>query len=150
MATSLIVKQATIENLDALADLFNEYRVFYQQESDREGAKRYLFDRFVNRESILFLVTEGENHIGFTQLYPSFSSISMKRSWILNDLYVREEYRKRGAAKLLLEAAKTFAIQTQAKGLELSTAISNEIAQRLYEMNGYKKDTDFYHYFLSL
>lgn len=149
MGTLLLVKQATIEHLDALTDLFDEYRVFYQQESDREGAKKFLFDRFVNRESILFLVTDGENSIGFTQLYPSFSSISMQRSWILNDLYVRDEYRNRGAAKLL-EAAKTYAIQTEAKGLGLSTAISNVTAQRLYERNGYKMDTDFYHYYLSL
>lgn len=150
MNIALIVKQATIENLEEITKLFNEYRVFYKQESDLEGARHFLFDRFEHRESIIFLAYETEfNHaIGFAQLYPSFSSISMKRSWILNDLYVCEKFRNNGAASLLLEAAKSYAIQTKAKGIELSTGINNDIAQRLYEKNDYIKDLDFYQYYL--
>jgi ribosomal protein S18 acetylase RimI-like enzyme len=148
----LKVTQATIENLDELASLFNEYRVFYGQESDLDGAKQFLFERTRSLESIIFLVfnIDEQRAIGFTQLYPSFSSVSMKRTWILNDLYVIEQYRKQGVAKLLLDAAKTYAIKTKAKGLGLSTAIDNHIAQRLYEKNGYKKDTEYYHYFFNV
>lgn len=151
MTITLSVRQATIEDLDEVTGLFNQYRVFYKQESDLEGARRFLFDRFEHRESIIFLAIGNENNraIGFTQLYPSFSSISMKRSWILNDLFVHEDFRRSGAAKLLLEKAKTYAKQTKAKGLGLSTAVTNEIAQKLYEQNGYKKDEEFYHYYLS-
>lgn len=149
---SLEVKQATVDHLDEVASLFNEYRMFYEQESDLEGAKRYLSERYENEESIIFIAIDISNGdiIGFTQLYPSFSSISMKRSWILNDLYIGEEYRRRGAAKLLLDAAREHAERTNAKGLGLSTAMTNHNAQRLYEMIGYKKDTDFYHYYLSI
>jgi len=152
MNRSLIIKQATIEYLDEIASLFNDYRVFYKQESDYEQAKAFLFDRFVHRESTIFLAIDSNNNkaVGFTQLYPSFSSVSLKRSWILNDLFVREEYRRCGVAQLLLEAAKSHAEQTQSKGLELSTAVTNAIGQRLYERNGYKKDEEFYHYYLSL
>ena len=32
---------------------------------------------------------DGDNPIGFVQLYPSFSSVSMMRSWVLNDLFVK-------------------------------------------------------------
>ena len=74
----------------------------------------------------------------------------MKRSWRLNDLYVREEYGKHGAGKLLLDAAKAYATQTLSKGLELSTATHNQIAQRLYESNGYKRDEEYVHYDLNL
>ena len=152
MNNSLIVKQATIEDLEEVSKLFNEYRVFYNQESDLDGARNFLFERFEHRESIIFLAldTESNNAVGFTQLYPVFSSVSMKRSWILNDLYVYEAYRKLGAAKLLLEMVKTYAIQTKAKGIELSTAINNDIAQRLYEKNEYTKNMDFYNYYLDV
>ena len=88
--------------------------------------------------------------VGFTQLYPSFSSISMKRSWILNDLYVVEDYRRRGVAQLLLESAKGYAKQVKSKGLGLSTANNNLNAQRIYERNGYKQDEEFIHYYLTL
>ncbi|WP_198524761.1 GNAT family N-acetyltransferase [Paenibacillus phocaensis] len=150
--TPLIVRQAELGDLEPLAQLFDEYRLFYEQASNVEGARRFLEERLGRRESVVLLAIEpvSGNAIGFTQLYPSYSSISMKRVWILNDLYVREEYRSRGAAKLLLEAAKSHARQTDAKGLELSTAITNTRAQHLYERSGYERDTEFYHYFLSL
>lgn len=152
MSHSLCLKQATIEDLDQVAQLFNEYRVFYKQESDLDGARQFLFERFVNRESVVFLVLDegGNVPVGFTQLYPVFSSVSMKRSLILNDLYVREQYRKRKAGKMLLDAAQAYARQTESKGLELSTSVTNETAQRLYELNGYIKDDGYYHYYLSL
>ncbi|UVI33644.1 GNAT family N-acetyltransferase [Paenibacillus spongiae] len=148
----MYITLSTNENIDEAASLFDEYRVFYGQDSDLDGAKKFIGDRMENRESVLFLVMDrSENHaIGFCQLYPSFSSISMKRTWILNDLFVREAYRSRGAAKLLLEAARMYGVQTQAKGIALETAMTNDIAQKLYEKNGYEKDTEFFHYFLKI
>lgn len=143
-------RQATIEDLRELAALFNEYRMYYGQAPDEERARRFLFERFEHRESIMFLARDRTDNraVGFTQLYPAFSSISMKRSLILNDLFVIEACRGQGAGQLLLDAAKAYARSIGAKGLELETMISNEQAQRLYERNGYEKETDFYRYFL--
>ena len=142
--------QATIKDLEGLSNLFNLYRLFYQQESDLEGAKAYIKERIENKESVLFVVKDEQNYVGFIQLYPTFSSISMKRAWILNDLYVDEKARKQGVGELLLHKAKEYAIETGAKYLNLSTAKDNYSAQRLYEKNGYKMDSQFYHYELDL
>ena len=152
MNNSLLVTQATISDLEDLVYLFDEYRVFYKQESDMTNARKFLFDRFEHRESIIFIVKDLNLNkaIGFTQLYPSFSSVSMQRSWILNDLYVLEGHRGLGAAQLLLESVKEYARKTNAKGVALSTAIDNVRAQGIYERLGYKKDQDFYHYYLKL
>lgn len=142
--------QATITDIEGVAHLFNLYRMFYEQPSDMEGAKQYLTERMQKNESIIFVVKDHEKYVGFTQLYPSFSSISMRKTWILNDLYVDETARKQGVGELLLQKAKEFAIETGAKGISLSTALTNSSAQRLYEKNGYVRDTEFYHYELSL
>ena len=149
---ALEIVQATIQNTEEAAALFNEYRVFYSQESDIEGARQFMFERISNMESVIFLVVDHaeQRAVGFTQLYPSFSSVSMKRVWILNDLYILEPYRGQGAARLLLEAAKQFAILKKSKGIELSTAMDNYVAQGLYERSGYKRDVEYHHYFLSL
>ena len=88
--------------------------------------------------------------MGFPQLYPVFSSISMKKSWILNDMFVDLEARKLGIGQLLLNQAKYYAIRTGAKSLVLETAPDNYAAQKLYEKNGYKRDTQFFQYELSL
>jgi ribosomal protein S18 acetylase RimI-like enzyme len=142
--------QATIEDLEGVSNLFNLYRIFYQQESDLESAKTYIKGRIENKESVLFVVKDKQNYVGFTQLYPAFSSISLKRAWILNDLYVDKKARKQGVGELLLHKAKEYAIETGAKSLSLSTAPDNHSAQRLYEKNGYKRDDHFYHYELDL
>jgi ribosomal protein S18 acetylase RimI-like enzyme len=144
------IHQATIEDLEGVSNLFNLYRMFYEAESDLEGAKNYIKERIESKESVIFVVKDKQKYVGFTQLYPTFSSISMKRAWILNDLYVDLEARKQGVGEILLHKAKDFAVESEAKSISLSTAPDNFSAQRLYEKSGYVRDSQFYHYELSL
>ncbi|WP_097073213.1 GNAT family N-acetyltransferase [Ureibacillus xyleni] len=144
------IYQATMEDLEGVAKLFNLYRMFYEQTSDIEGASAYIKKRFENKESVIFVVKDGLEYVGFTQLYPTFSSISMKRAWILNDLYVDAAARNQGIGEMLLQKVKEHGIQTGAKSISLSTAPDNYSAQKLYEKNGYVRDSQFYQYELSL
>jgi ribosomal protein S18 acetylase RimI-like enzyme len=144
------VLSASIEHLERLSVLFNQYRIFYNQASDLEAAKKFLQERFQNKDSIVFAANDNGEMIGFTQLYPSFSSVSMKRLWILNDLYVEKSYRRKGAAKLLMNAAEEYAKESGAVRVILATQISNTNAQQFYEARGYTKDEEFYHYALRL
>ncbi len=142
------VIEVQLTHITLILPLFNKYRKFYQVEDKPEEAEAFLRDRIEKNESKIFLAMQGDISIGFTQLYPSFSSLSMKRVWILNDLYVDEAYRKHGVGKMLLDAAKEFAVQTNSKGLTLSTGIENETAQSLYEKYGFIRNEHFYEYFL--
>ncbi|VDG99750.1 putative acetyltransferase [Lysinibacillus sphaericus] len=142
--------QATIEDLDGVSNLFNSYRMFYEKSSDLEGAKKYIKERLENKESVIFVVKNDQKYMGFTQLHPVFSSISMKKSWILNDMFVDLEARKLGIGQLLLNQAKDYAVKTGAKSIVLETAPDNYAAQKLYEKNGYERDTQFFQYELSL
>ena len=147
----ICIKRASIDNIKDVSKLFNAYRVFYDQKSDDDLAHNFISDRLKNNESVIFTAhDEKDNYLGFTQLYPSFSSVSAKRNWVLNDLYVAEEARRLGIAKILMDKAQEFAIETNAKCIALETAIDNNGAQKLYESLGYKKGVGVYHYFLSL
>jgi len=139
------ILRATIENLEDLAPLFDGYRVFYKQPSDIEKASDFLKERFLKNDSVIFMAYEGTSALGFTQLYPSFSSVSMKRVYILNDLFVTKEARKKGVGEALMNTAKQFAISENAKGLTLETDVTNP-AQNLYERLGWTKDTEVFHY----
>lgn len=152
MSNRINVSQATIYDLDELAILFDQYRMHYNQTSDMQGARAFLFDRLEHRESVILIAREdkGQPIQGFTQLYPSFSSISMQRSWILNDLYVSDAYRQQGVGTALLQYARDYALLTRAKGIELCTMISNTTAKRLYEAVGYQKDEEYSHYYLTI
>lgn len=140
--------QATADHVDLIAPLFDGYRRFYGQPSDLARARDYLRERLDRGESVLFLAVQDRAGLGFTQLYPSFSSVSMKRLWVLNDLYVAAEARKQGVAAALLERARRFAVETGAKGLVLETALDNHPAQRLYERHGWRRDDAFCRYYL--
>lgn len=144
------VFQARSEHLEEVSRLFDQYRVFYKSSSDLETARKFIQERFQKGDSVIFVGNENGRIVGFTQLYPSFSSVSMKRIWILNDLFVEQAYRKKGIAKLLLSAAEDFARETEAIRIILATQISNIAAQSLYEPLGYCKDEEFYHYSLRL
>lgn len=137
---------ATISNLDQLAPLFNDYRVFYKQASNLEAAKKFLKERFTKQDSVIFLCldTSGKG-LGFTQLYPSFSSVSMQRIYILNDLFVTSEARKQGVGKALMERAKKLAIKEGCRGITLETDTENP-AQSLYKRLGWKNDVEVNHY----
>ena len=138
------------EHVEDLAVLFDQYRVFYKQSSDIAGARRFLEERFQKNDSVVLIAINNSEVVGFTQLYPSFSSVSMNRIWILNDLFVKESYRRKGVAKLLMKAVENHAQQTKAVRVVLSTQVSNISAQALYESLEYVKDKEFYHYALQL
>jgi GNAT superfamily N-acetyltransferase len=140
------VRIATFKDLEVLTPLFNGYRVFYKQASDLTAASKFLTNRFSENDSVIFLAEDSSgNGLGFTQLYPSFSSVTMQRTYILNDLFVASEARKKGVGEALMEAAKRFAISVRSRGLTLETDIDNP-AQSLYIKLGWTKDTAVNHY----
>jgi GNAT superfamily N-acetyltransferase len=144
------IRVAHMDDLDEVTRLFDRYRIFYGQISDLDAARQFIQMRFQQGDSTILIALDELLGVGFTQLYPSFSSVSMKRVWILNDLFVEEMARCQGVGTQLMQAAESFARQTGAVRIALSTQITNQKAQSLYESCGYVKDEVFYHYSLPL
>ncbi len=142
----ITLKVATITDVSSLLPLFNAYRDFYGQKLDAQGSESFLEARINNRESIIFLAHDKGKAVGFTQLYTTFSSVSLQPVYILNDLYVLSSHRAQGIGAMLLQEAKNHCIASNFKGLALETAIDNP-AQALYERLGWKKDSHCFHYF---
>ena len=142
----LTLIQATADHIEAAAALFNGYRQFYHFPSDLEACRGYLRDRVAHGDSCIYLVMADNRPAGFMQLYPSFSSLSLRRVWILYDLFVAEDSRKLGVANMLLEKAHALAVESGASEVNLATAIDNRPAQRAYEQMGWVRDEEFYYY----
>ena len=141
----MLIRRAKKKDIDQLSVLLDKYRIFYKQQSDMKSATSFLKKRMKRKESVIFVAEERKVLIGFTQLFPIFSSVSMQRTWLLNDLYVDEKARGIGAATALLNAAKDFGEETNSKWLLLQTAADNFTAQKVYEKNGWIKETDFFY-----
>jgi ribosomal protein S18 acetylase RimI-like enzyme len=130
-------RRATLDDLDALAPLFADYRTFYSMTPDLDTARRFLHERLSRDESVIFLATLDDMPAGFTQLYPMFSSVRAQRTFILNDLFVAEHARRSGVAQALLSAAAVFGREASAIRLELETMPDNHAAQALYRAEGW-------------
>jgi len=141
----MTIIQATIDHLNDLVPLFDAYRIFYRQESDKKAAKDFLYKRLTKNDTIIYIAFKDNIAVGFTQLFPSFSSVSMQPLFILNDLYVDKEFRNMGIGVALLNKAKALCTEKNYKGLALQTERSNP-AQYLYESLGWKKDKDLQYF----
>jgi ribosomal protein S18 acetylase RimI-like enzyme len=123
--------------------LFDQYRVFYLQPSDPVKADDYLRERLELGESVIFVALakghDGQEPVGFTQLYPTWSSVRASRNWILNDLFVSAGHRKQGIGEALIRQAMAFAKGQGANWVQLETATDNLTAQSLYEAMGFAR-----------
>lgn len=133
-------------DLEPTAVLFDRYRQFYGQPSDLDAARTFISERLANGDSYLIGAFEADEAIGFTQLYPSFSSVAMRPKLILNDMYVLETCRKRGVAQALLGAAEALARRLGAVGLVLATQKDNTAAKTLYVKAGWVEESDFVYF----
>lgn len=170
------IRQANLNDISEVSRLFNEYRIFYGQHSDLEAATFFIKERMSKQESMIFIAecnqgkeegsavdsdidadvaihdkhNEGskmpDTAMGLIQIYPSYSSVSMGPIWILNDLFVDSKYRQQGIARKLMQAVMKEARKHQIVRIVLSTAISNQQAQALYESEGYTQDQSFMYY----
>jgi len=152
----MYIRQATSEDIERLVPLFDGYRVFYRKTTDLEGARAFLSQRLTKKDSIIYIafakpvlsiaeVADSAIAVGFTQLYPIFSSVSMEPMYILNDLFIAPDYRGQGIGQSLIATVKDLCRKEHQKGIVIQTEATNP-AQHLYERLRFKKDPDL-HYF---
>ncbi|MBP5979922.1 MAG: GNAT family N-acetyltransferase [Halomonas sp.] len=145
------VRAAVLDDLDALSVLLDDYRQFYQQQSDLNGARYFLIQRFGLGDSFILVSEEAQGKIsGFVQIFPGLSTVGMNARWTLNDLYVLPEYRRQGVGRTLMNAAADLAQDHGVARLVLMTQVENQSAQRLYETLGWQRNTAFYSYLLDV
>tara|TARA_A100001037_G_scaffold252391_1_gene236341 strand:- start:95 stop:544 length:450 start_codon:yes stop_codon:yes gene_type:complete len=147
---SIKILKATKKNINEVGLLFDLYRQFYKYKSNLNASTQYIKDRIINKESFIFLCFFRNQPAGFVQLYETFDSLNINKKLILYDLYVDKNYRRKGLGRKLMKTAKKFAKTKKIKLVELSTGINNKKAQSLYESLDYKRDKEYYNYFLEM
>jgi ribosomal protein S18 acetylase RimI-like enzyme len=143
--------RAEIDDLELVIPLFDAYRQFYGLPTDVVLCRAYLRARISRKEAVVFLVGRRRSEAwGFTQLYPTFSSLQARPIWVLYDLFVSPDAREKGLGRRLMNRAREHAVETGASSIVLSTAKTNLIGQALYESLGYVQDREFLSYELAL
>lgn len=141
---------ASLRHLEKILPLFHSYRKFYSQHVDPKTSEEFIRKNLTDTSAIIFIAEVDQKPVGFMQLYLSKSSVKAVNEMILNDLFVLEEYRKQGVAKKLIESAKNHALLLGISNIKLETSDTNEIARKLYEKLGFKKQIGFSTYELDM
>jgi ribosomal protein S18 acetylase RimI-like enzyme len=145
------ILRANDSHLEPLAELFDLYRQFYDLAADRDLCRAYLQEQLKHNSSVVFVaISDDQNAIGFTQMYPTFCSLAAGPIYVLYDLFVRPEVRGQGVGRALMERARQHAEETGALRIDLSTAKGNKPAHALYDSLGYRRDYEFYSYSLDI
>ena len=139
---------ANLEHLDHLLPMFIRYRELYGAMPQLEASKNFLIERLNSKEALILLAFENDTALGFSLVYPSFSSVSLRPIWIINDMYVAEEARRKYVANQLLQTITEQARANNVVRLRVSILASNDIAQRLYESADFIEDKHFRNYIL--
>lgn len=139
------IEQVTRSNFHSVVPLFDAYRQFYGQPADQHSAQQFLEERVMKKESIIFIARIDGVPAGFVQLYPTFSSVALQKTFILNDLYVGERFRQQGVGRRLIEQCYTYCIEKRARYITLETAKDNHQAQKLYKQMGMQQE-EMLHY----
>jgi ribosomal protein S18 acetylase RimI-like enzyme len=139
------ISRATGSDLTELHGLVEQYRAFYKQPAN-DKTLSYLEQRLNNAEAVVFIARKEGEAVGFTLLYPTFSTVSLSNIWLLNDLFVTESARGNGIASELMDVAESAAKQAGATRVFLRTANDNLAAQALYEGRNWIKDEVFRRY----
>ena len=143
------IRRASLSDVGHLTGLVEQYRAFYLQDSNALTEK-FMSDRISRDESVVFVAEVDGSMVGFTQCYPSFSTVSLSVVWLLNDLFVDPEHRGQGIANRLMAEAEKAARDAGASRIWLRTAHTNLPAQALYESRGWVYDEVFKRYDLLL
>ncbi len=150
MSNIRIIKSNT-DYLKPLGILFYQYRQFYSQVSNLSRSISFIKERIEKQDSVIFLALDiSDKVLGFAQLYPTFSSISISKKWILNDLFVSEDSSRLGAEMKIIQSVEELAFETKATSIFLEVQVKNKKAQHLYKSLGYIEETEHYSYFLEI
>ena len=147
---SIVITRATKQHYKDVGALFDLYRQFYKYKTNLKASTKFIKDRINQNESFIFICFYKKEPAGFVQLYETFDSLNINKKLILYDLYVDKKYRKNGIGRKLMDKAKKLAKFKKIQNIELSTAKNNKKAQSLYESLDYKRDKEYYNYFLEL
>lgn len=141
MGHNFTIRKVNREDTQQLLPLMNRYIVdFYRRpQPSEESLENLVVSLIENPSSGLQFVAEKEGKLlGFATLYFSMSTLQLKRTAILNDLFVIEEARGQNLGEQLFQTCLDYIRENDFAYMTWETAKDNVVAQALYEKMGGK------------
>jgi GNAT superfamily N-acetyltransferase len=133
----------TREEIDALAEIFDEYRVHYGEAADVSRSARWLDENLSTGRLRTFVAEERGRFVGFAITMEVPASLQLTHFWQIRDLFVLPTHRRLGVGRALLASVREAAVASGALRLVLQTEGDNDPALRLYTESGYASITGY-------
>ncbi|KYG26096.1 GNAT family N-acetyltransferase [Alkalihalobacillus trypoxylicola] len=137
--SSFKIRKAKVEDIPALKNLMEQYIVdFYKQPKPNEDSLLQLIEELIHdqRMGLQFVVEENDELLGFSTLYFTFSTLSVKRQACLNDLFVVPKARGKKIGEQLFQTNLAYIREHDFSSMIWETAKDNLVAQSLYNKMG--------------
>lgn len=112
----------------------------------KRGRARLVDDIFRRKKINLLVASDGERLVGYALYFYTYSSFVAKPTLYLEDLFVLEEYRKRGIGFALFRKCVEIAVSEGCGRMEWAVLTWNEKALKFYEKLGARRMSDWYVY----
>jgi GNAT superfamily N-acetyltransferase len=137
---SFSVRQLTSPSVsedEALAEIFNQYRVHYGEIADVGQSARWLQENIGGGRLRAFVAEDRARLVGFATTIQIPASLRLSHSWQIRDLFVLPQHRRLGIGRALLGAVQSAAAASGALRLVLQTEEENDPALGLYAETGF-------------
>jgi len=148
---SMIIRQATPEDAQAIYDMIYELAVYEKAPEEvvttPDEIRATLFAADSKTEALI-CETEGKP-VGYAVFFTSYSTWLGRNGIYMEDLYVSPDYRGNGAGKALLKTIAKYAVERKCGRLEWSVLDWNQPAIDFYLSIGAAAQSEWVRYRLS-
>jgi GNAT superfamily N-acetyltransferase len=139
-----VLKQATADDIVRLTPVFDEYRQSYNCQSDLVNCQQFLRDRLQQPSSVIYFVEDEEAQIqAFAQVVQGQSSLTLRPTFEICDLFVQQQVRRQGLASFLMDTCLQYALSHGAQTVTLTTMTNNRVAQATLLATGWQVDQQY-------
>lgn len=116
-----------------------------RKELDKKEWSKHMekvFEDFAKQENSEIYVAEDENRsfVGYLFVGESKNTMTGKSSGFIYDIFVKEEFRRKGIGKTLTKKAESYCRERGYSRISLMVSEHNQPALKLYAAMGFKKD----------
>jgi ribosomal protein S18 acetylase RimI-like enzyme len=132
---------------DDIKLLLGMMREFYSQQEMRfdEGIATAAARKLMENPKLgqIYLIFRGSDLAGYFALTYCFSLEFHGRFALLDELYIREPFRRQKLGRAVAEFAENVCRESRIKALRLEVGKMNTVAQALYQASGFARDERF-------
>ncbi len=138
LPVELEIKVANALFIEELLPLFVDYAKISNIYRTKESYRQFITQQLKNEKALILMAFIDHRPVAFLQISKAYSTLAMKQTWLLNDLFVSFEFRRKKVATQMLQHLIAIAKAEKVFSIKLTTEQSNQAAIALYQSQSFE------------